>query len=349
MGAASPYEVTAVLGDAWARRSPGVEVVAHPLSRGGRGLVAALSNGDPEPLAVAGALGSTTLLADGTLVVESAQAPGTGGPLSSYPLGRLLGTAVELPGVRRLVIATGDLPFLDGGLGMLQAMAGRADEPLEQDLDWLRELRLRWVSTPVLAACSHSLPLLGFHGAASFAQDTLGLDRQASQDAESALGRYVDRLRRVLPPRRDLLTGKDRRLDREPGAGAGGGIAFALALLGAQLRPGAQLCAELAHTDDQVAAADLVVLGEDVFDWRSLQDTVPARVGELAAARGRPVVVLAREAHVGRRESASLGVSGVYSTVPAGRLGSDTRGGGLQPLDALGELATRVAGTWTPT
>ncbi|NYJ75063.1 glycerate kinase [Allobranchiibius huperziae] len=363
IGVATPPEAADLIRAAWLQRAPAVTVDALPLSRGGRGFAAAAARVEgarEEPLAAGGALGTVVLLPDGSAVLEAAQAQAD---RSSYSVGALLVAAADVPGVRRILVGVGDLRCLDGGLGMLQAMAGRPDDPAETDLGWLRETRVAWRGVPIVAATSHALPMLGFHGAAAHAEEALGLSRQQSQEAENALGEYVDRTRRALPPRRDLLTGKDRRLDREPGAGAGGGVAFGLGLIGAQIRPGAQVSAELAGLDRAVAASDLVVIGEDVFDWRSLQDTVLAHVGEVAAARGRPVVVLSREAHVGRRESASLGVSGVYSAVPAGRLSADVRREGAgsvrgsdgseasavpDPSELVAQLAARVAGTWTP-
>lgn len=357
IGPAGPLEATERIARGWSDRSSGLSTVgvqALPMSRGGRGFAAAAAHLDgarEEPVALDDALATVVLLPDGTAVIEAAQVTSK---RSSYPVGQLLTATVERAGVRRVVIGVGDLSCLDGGLGMLQALAGRGDDPGETDLGWMGELRRNWRGTSIVAATVESLPLLGFHGAAAYAQEALGLDRRRSQDIENLLGQYVDRVHRVLPPRRDLLTGKDRKLDRESGAGAGGGVGYGLALLGAQLQPGPAVSAELADLDSLVAANDLLVIGADVFDWTSLQDTVLAQTAQRAAQHGKPVVVLAYEAHVGRRESASLGVSGVYSVVPAGRMATDVGSGGLPEdgvnprVEALAKLATRVAGTWTP-
>jgi len=353
IGRSAPSRSVDLICQAWRERAPTVDVWALPLSRGGRGFAAAaarITGAREEPLAVAGELATAVVVTGGTVVVEAAQA---GSGRSSYPVGVLVSAAASVPDARRIVVGVGDLECLDGGLGMLQAMAGREDDPDEVDLRWLRSLRRQWRGTPLTAANSEALPLLGFHGAAVRAQESLGLDSSQSQLAENALGVFLDRTRRALPSREDLLTGKERRLDREPGTGAGGGVGFGLGLMGAALRAGADVSAELSGLDQQVAIADLVVVGEDVFDWKSLQGTVLARVGEVAARLGRPVVVLSREAHVGRRESASLGVSGVYSVIPAGRLAVDVgRTSRQEPAvdaaQAVAALATRVAGTWTP-
>lgn len=357
IGTAGPAEAAEQIARGWMNRSGDsstISVQRLPMSRGGRGFAAAAAHLDAareEPVALADALATVVLLPDGTAVVEAAQVTSR---RTSHPVGQLLTATVERTGVRRVVIGVGDLSCLDGGLGMLQALARRTDDPGETELGWMREVRDTWRGIPVIAATAESLPLLGFHGAAAHAQEALGLDRRRSQDVENLLGQYVDRVHRVFPPRRDLLTGKDRKLDREPGAGAGGGVGYGLGLLGARLQPGPEVSAELVDLDSSVAASDLIVIGADVFDWTSLQDTVLAQTAQCAAQHGKPVVVLAYEAHVGRRESASLGVSGVYSVLSAGRMAVDVRPGGT-PEDggptrtqALAQLATRVAGTWTP-
>lgn len=356
---ANPDEVAEGIRLGWLANESGsstaLQVRALGLSRGGRGFCAAaarLAGARTEPVALAEVLATVVLLPDGTAILEAAQV--TSGR-SSHPLGLLMQWTVARPEVGTLIVGVGDLTCLDGGLGMLQALAGRADDPNESDLGWVADVRQQWLGRQIIAATAESLPLLGFHGAASYARESLGLDGAQSQAFENRLGQYVDHLRRVLPSHRDLLTGKERRLDRESGAGAGGGVGYALAVLGAQLRPGPQLFCELADVDHAIAQSELVVMGADVFDWKSLQDTVISEVGARAARSGKPVVVLSYEAHIGRRESAALGVSGVYSVVPAGRMASNvSTGGASEPVDGwqrsrdLAMLATRVARTWTP-
>src|SRR5439155_14612800 len=51
-----------------------------------------------------------------------------------------------------------------------------------------------------------------------------------------------------------------------PGAGAAGGCGFALALLGARLRPGAALVCDMVGLDRRLQRADAVLTGEGRLD-----------------------------------------------------------------------------------
>ena len=60
--------------------------------------------------------------------------------------------------------------------------------------------------------------------------------------------------------------------------------------------PGFDLVAEHVELEERIAAADVVVTGEGYLDAQSLEGKVVGGVCELAAAAGRPVVVIAGDA-----------------------------------------------------
>lgn len=345
----TPSAATDAIAEGWSQRAPHVQLTRLAMSDGGRGfadVMARLDGAQQQLVTDHGLLATLVTAPDGTVYVEAAQGlaageTGEGGVRSSYGVGLLL-RAVERP--RRLVVGVGGLGCLDGGLGMLQALADRPDQPQEGDLSWLPALRERWAGAGLVAAVHDDLALLGFQGAAARAIGTLGLSKEEAQEAEQQMGAYVDRVRRVVPAGRDLLTGTERRLDRQPGAGAGGGLGYGLSLLGAALRPGPEVVAHALGLPAQVAACDLVVTGTRVFDWRVLQHSVLAQVASAAATAAVPVVVLSHEQRLGRREVMNLGVAGAYSVVATGRRSHDAG----DPTAALSALAHRVAGTWTP-
>ena len=101
-------------------------------------------------------------------------------------------------------------------------------------------------------------------------------------------------------PRLDTVLGRVAELAertavaRAPGAGAAGGLGFALmAFLGAELGSGIDLVAGLLDLDARVAGADLVLTGEGSADAQTLAGKAPAGVAAAARRHGVPVAIFA--------------------------------------------------------
>jgi glycerate 2-kinase len=135
----------------------------------------------------------------------------------------------------------------------------------------------------------------------------------------------------------------DRRTALGKGAGAAGGLGFALLLLGASRRPGFDVVSEAVDLAGRARAADLVLTGEGAFDFSSRSGKVPYGVASVAAEALRPCVALAGQVLVGAREMRALGIESAYSLV-------DLVGEERALTDAAGslaDLAERVARTWS--
>ncbi len=79
-----------------------------------------------------------------------------------------------------------------------------------------------------------------------------------------------------------------------PGAGSAGGAGFgAVALLGAEIRPGIELILEMIDFDQRLAGADLVITGEGSLDEQSLAGKAPIGVSRAAQKAGVRVVAVA--------------------------------------------------------
>lgn len=324
--------VTGAIADGWGQRQPTVERGQLPLSAGGRGFVSAVGH------ALGVAPSEPAVVRRGRVVYLEAARLCPGG--DSTLLGHRMVQAVR-DGADRLVIGLGDVDGVDGGEGMIRAIGG--GEPA-QALPAARELLAQ---VAVTGACDVEVPLLGMQGASASTVETLGWSRRRAQDSEAAIGAYADQVRRLLPARRDLLTGAEHRPDRTPGAGAGGGVGFGILALGGRLVPGPEVLAELTGLDRAVAGASLVVVGTEVFDWRSLEHAVVATVVESAVRAAVPAIVLAESVEVGRRETMSLGAAAAYPVHdPTTRRPAPTA---AELPDAVTALARRVAGTWTAT
>ena len=108
---------------------------------------------------------------------------------------------------------------------------------------------------------------------------------------------------------------------------------------------GARFVADQIGLPGLLAGADLVVTGEGTYDWRSLRDSAPAAVYELAMAAGIPAVALAGQVRVGRREAMTAGLSGAYAVCDRPE---DVPGALADPVGTLEARAARVAATWSP-
>jgi glycerate kinase len=159
------------------------------------------------------------------------------------------------------------------------------------------------------------------------------------------MGRFTEVVSRAVPPRRDLLTGKEMPLDREPGAGAAGGLGYGLLLCGARQVSGVQAVLDAIGFESVVQATDLVVTGEGTFDWQSLRGKVVAGVAQTALAAAKPAVVIAGQVLVGRRETMALGISGTYAVAETP---AQIAAALADPAGTLSTRAARVATTWSP-
>lgn len=359
----------------WLRSAPDDLLTLLPLSDGGAGFVDVLSGalgGETVSVTVADPLGrpvpAVILLVDvsgrRTAYLESAQACGlhllaegerNPSVTSTFGVGELIEAAVA-QGATRVVVGLGGSGTNDGGAGMLAALgagdprelaAGGAnlENLADGGLSGVREVRERLRAVDLVLATDVDSPLLGFHGASAVFAPQKGATAEMAQQLESALGHFTEVVHRVLPPSRDLLTGKQRRRDREPGAGAAGGLGYGLLLLGGHRRSGVQVVMDAVDFDSKVQAADLVVTGEGTFDWKSLTGKVIAAVAQCALSRAKPAIVIAGQSLVGRRETMALGISGVYAVAQdRGQVAAAL----ADPAGTLSARTTRVATTWSP-
>jgi glycerate 2-kinase len=263
--------IEAALALAAGLREGGAEAVELPVADGGEGtaeVIAAARGGAWREARVTGPLGEGVaarylVLDDGTTVVEAAEAIGLrlvsrADPLhaSSRGLGELLlAAAVDTSGA--VVVGVGDTATVDGGAGLLEAVG-----------DGLRDRELR-------GACDVRNPLLGERGAAR----AFGPQKGASPEAVEELERRLAGMA-VLGPFAEL-----------PGAGAGGGIGAALAVLGAELVSGAELVLETVGLRDAVRTADLVVTGEGTVDRSTFEGKAPGEVVRVCREEGARCVL----------------------------------------------------------
>lgn len=364
-GTLTAAQAAEALAAGWADHAPDDELDLCPLSDGGPGFVDVLHRslgGQLRSLTVPGPLGedvpAAMLVVDGTAYVESAHACGLHlvpverrdpTRTTSAGLGALLEAAAEAAG--RVVVGLGGTGTVDGGAGLLAALGagepsllGRGGGALaglpDDALAGLAAVRDRFAGTEIVAATDVDVPLLGFHGAAAGFAEQKGATPEQAQQLGTALGRFAAVALGALGP--DVAP---QRLVAEPGAGAAGGIGFALLLLGATRRSGTETVLEAVGFADRLRRSDLVVTGEGTVDWQSMRGKVVAGVAHEALAAGVPVVVVAGQVHAGRREMLSVGIESAYAVAETPE---QVRAALADPAGTLRARTRRVARTWSP-
>ena len=345
-GTLTAVEAAEAIADGWRRQAPGDELDLLPMSDGGPGFVdvlAAALGGSLEPVVVRGPFGdpvpAALLLVGDTAYVESAQACGlhlTGGQdaelASTYGVGELVVAAREA-GARTVVVGLGGSGTNDGGAGLLAALGATADRPLDggvAGLPGITRVDLLDPGVTLLAASDVDSQLTGLFGATK----TFGPQKGIPEQRLPAVDGVLEELAKAAGARTAL----------EKGAGAAGGLGYAMLLLGATRRPGIELVAEATDLPGRARLADLVVTGEGAFDFSSRAGKVPYGVAAVAAEVIRPCVALAGQVLVGSREMRALGIESAYSLV---ELVGEERAF-ADPAGALADLAARVARTWSP-
>lgn len=354
-GTLTAPEAAAAIAAGWRRRAPGDELELVPMADGGPGFVDVLRGsllGELRTVQVPGPYGDLLaarfLLHQDTAYVEAAQVCGlhlTPRELrdpesaSTEGVGHLVAAAVDA-GARRVVVGLGGTGTNDGGAGLLAAL-GATSDPAGALTGGPRALadvehvdvgaaRTRLSGVEVVAASDVDNPLLGLIGATSTYGPQKGLSPDRVMWVEGVLERFAAAI--------------DRRTALTPGAGAAGGLGYALLVLGGRRVPGVDLVADVVGLPGRVARADLVVTGEGAFDFSSRSGKVPYGVAAVAARAARPCIALAGRVLVGSREMRALGVESAYAMVDlVGEEQAMTR-----PGEALSALAERVARTWSP-
>ena len=371
-GTLTAVEAAAAIEEGWRRRDPGAEVLVAPMADGGPGFIDVLSavvDGKLLSVTVRGPLGeetpATVLLAGGTAYVETAQACGLHlvepkqrrpEEASTYGVGQLITAAVDA-GAKRIILGLGGSGTNDAGAGLLAALgatataqsdnseqaaeAGSADGAAGAGrLDGgaaglaglgavdLAPARERVAGVEFIAASDVENPMLGLRGATNVFGSQKGIPDERKPEVDLWLTHFAELA--------------DRKTADQKGAGAAGGLGYALLLLGAERVSGIDLVAELTGLKQKASQVDLVISGEGAFDFQSRDGKVIAGVAKVANDAMRPCVVLAGKVQIGSREMRAMGVESAYSLVDA--VGEDQAF--ADPHGSLAAVAERVARTW---
>lgn len=302
-----------------------------PLADGGEGtldvLLSALG-GTPHCHTVCDPLGrsievSWALLSDGTALIESARVLGL--PLlkaherdpehaSSSGLGELVLHILKTHAPHTILIALGGSATVDGGVGLLGALGARFFDteggllPHDKGLPYplhrvsLEDLEPRLTRTCLVVLNDVKSPLLGPRGA------------QLYMPQKGATPEVCERLQARLVSLVRATPGGSVAADL-PGAGAAGGLGFALSLCGAESRSGSGYILKALGVQERIERADLVLTGEGRLDGQTAEGKLIASLAEMTRAAEKPIVVLCGAHEITSEQLDALGITAVFSIV----------------------------------
>ena len=312
IGALSSRRAGEAIGSGWL---PDAEVSVLPIGDAGAGFAAAyaeLAGFTTSSQEANGVIVTTGHGSDTGVVQVLGRKGGQGIPYeqSSRAIGDAIADSLRSRPVRRLMVDLAGLWVHDAGAGLLAALGATADRPLDRGvagLDGLSEVDLAGVRAlldetelvGVVPAAQLSQPLLGLRGITSRAGREADADPELMLQTDATLEAFA---RHASPTHAAA-----------PGAGACGGLGFAVLALGGQLSTGPALTLASAAGQQALRGVDLVVTGCSVFDFASRGGGVVAAMAEAAAAALTPCIVIAGEVLIGSREMRTMGIEAGYA------------------------------------
>ena len=351
-GSLTSVQVARALADGWLRARPRDIVHLAPLADGGEGTLVAIEaaggwqwreaeaqdplgrpitarwlardDGGAAVVEMAAASG-LTLVAAGERDAARATSEGTGDVLR----------AVLDAGIRDIALGIGGSATTDGGAGLLRALGAEVSEDLA--IVDLAHLDPRLPATRLRIACDVTNPLLGPTGAAAVYGPQKGATPSDVLALDARCARFADALERA----------SGRRERETPGAGAAGGVGFAMLTLAGrfaslELRPGVELVMEEAGFDLALAEADLVITGEGRIDAQTAYGKTALGVARRAQAVGKPCIgVGGAVTPEGIDALAGAGAIAV-PVIEAPQTVEEAMAAGAAPLERCGERLARL-------
>lgn len=362
-GSLAAPAVCAAIAKGLRRVWPEAEIRACPMADGGDGtLDAILSRGGERMTATASAADGAMrqvpygLLADAggdIALIEAASIVGLTDPQgmrvsvmqrTTRGIGELMRALLDAR-VRRFMIGLGGSSTNDGGAGLLEALGLRLLDALGAPVGATPEDLVRLASVdavtldPRLRQCEITIlsdvdnPLCGPGGATAVFGPQKGVDG----DLIASIDQRLDAFARLAE------TALGRRAADTPGAGAAGGLGFALLLLGGRLAPGAEIVADLIGLDRALAGAHWLITGEGRSDTQTLAGKAPWIAARRAHAAGVPATLLAGAIDAEALPALGTVFAGCFA-LPDGPLTLDASLSRVEAL--LADRAEQIARLW---
>jgi glycerate kinase len=332
-GSLSAQAVAQAIADGVLRALPAAQIRQCPMADGGEGTLDAMlaRGGERRVLRVRGAAhaerdAAVGLLPDGSAVIETAEIVGITDPVamavdvearSTRGMGEAIRALLDA-GARRFYVALGGSSTNDGGAGLLVGLGmrlsdanGRELEPTPAALGKLAQIDAsgidaRLAQVQFVAMSDVDNPLTGEHGATAVFGPQKGVAAERIGTLDAVLAHFAELAETALGRQGAAL----------PGAGAAGGLGFALHLLGARFEPGAEVVAAQVGLDAALEGAHWLITGEGRSDTQTLHGKAPFIACRHARAAGVPATLLSGGVDSNALARLAEHFSGCFSPAP---------------------------------
>jgi len=308
-GSLSSHQAAAAMATGIAKVIPHAEIITMPLADGGEGSMAVLQS------CIGGVVQDHILYFNdqcndhinehkqARALIESAQwigltLPAMQGDIlarSSAALGRAILNALDT-GVRDIRIALGGSATVDGGLGLLSALGCRVldqhNRAVSADLHGMmrahrmdiNNLDQRIYESRITVLADVGNPLCGAQGAVYGYGKQKGIQPEQMPGVDRAMSYWAGLCESAFASPAKHMAGA--------GAGAAGGLGFALTLLGGSIVSGADYLMRAAGIEQVLATVDWVITGEGCSDAQTLEGKLPCKIAQAARRAGVSVALI---------------------------------------------------------
>lgn len=241
-------------------------------------------------------------------------APGSILQTTSRGLGEAIAFALE-QNVDHIIIGLGGTATNDGGVGMLEALGATFFSNNEQlhhicaqqikhiDTIQLHTIHKQIKNTSITVLIDVDAPLCGPKGASYVFGPQKGASSEEVALLDEALAAYASK----FPSGETLM--------HRPGAGAAGGLGFALLSLGGQLTSGATYIAKQLNLKHIVKQCDLVITGEGQTDEQTFMGKAPHFVTQLANQHNKRVIIISGSVNLSNKTEIPSNISAIVSII----------------------------------
>jgi glycerate kinase len=293
---------------------PEADIISIPIADGGEGMLEAMMAAEPsiekkkirvhDPLMRPITTSYGISYSNSTAIIEMALTSGLNlislserNPMNTttYGLGEMIRDAVE-SNLKHLIIGIGGSATNDAGIGLLSALGykflGKSGELCGISGSSLLDIQSiegnEAIELPddinITVASDVSNPLYGKTGAAYIFAPQKGASSTMVKELDNGLKHFAD----------IVASEMDEDYSKFPGAGAAGGVGFALkSFLHAEFILGIELVLNTIGYEKLLSNADIVITGEGCIDAQTLSGKVPFGILKRTLASRVPVIAIA--------------------------------------------------------